>query len=254
MKCPLWLLMFMAICATAQEQQTYIVGVEDITYYPHYNYEDNQYTGFARGILDAFAEDTGIQLIYRPFPIRRLFQELVAQRIDLKYPDNAYWAADLKQGTNITYSDPVVEYIDGVMVLPQRLTQELSELKVLGIPAGFTAWPYLELIQAGQVRIHENNRFSGLLEQTLRGWVDGAFMNISVAAYQLEIEMSRPRALLFNENLPHIRGHYRLSSPRHPNLIARFNAWMASETAQIEQLKDAYRVRLDEHLNLAGQP
>ncbi len=241
----LWLTAFpLAAQPLTAEQQTYVVGVEDLPYYPHYHHDKGEFSGIARAIFDAFAKDENHQFVYRALPVKRLFQELVEGKIDFKYPDNAYWSADLKRSATIYYSEPMVEYIDGVMVLPERQQLPLGELRVLGLPAGFTAWDYLDFVNAGQIKIYENSSFSGLLQQAMRRRVDGAYLNISVAAYQLETQLKQPGALVFNPNLPYTRSAYRLSSPKNPALIQQFNAWMVRRADFLERLKDEYRVRL----------
>ncbi|NES81748.1 MAG: hypothetical protein F6K10_10275, partial [Moorea sp. SIO2B7] len=58
------------------------------------------------------------------------------ESVDFKYPDNEIWSAELKRDINIYYSAPVVEYIDGVSVLPQHLGTPLSDIKIIGTVRG----------------------------------------------------------------------------------------------------------------------
>ena len=166
--------------------QTYVVGVENIDYLPQYAYKDGEYGGFARALLDAFAKDKGYKLEYRALPVTRLFAEFVNLDVDLKYPDNVKWSADLKSKATVIYSDPVVKYIDGVNVTPDRVGKGAESLKVLGAVRGFTPWDWLDAVKSGTVKLQENNSFSAMLETTLAGRVDGAYGNVAVAANVLE--------------------------------------------------------------------
>ncbi|MTI05776.1 hypothetical protein E1180_09630 [Roseibium denhamense] len=127
------------IAASADE---ILIGVEDLTYYPHYTFEGGEYAGFGRALLDSWASDRGHSVTYKAFPIKRLMTMLVEGGIDLKYPDNAYWSSDLKASTEVTYSKPVVEYIDGVSVKPENVGKGMTSVKKLGTVRGFTPWAW----------------------------------------------------------------------------------------------------------------
>ncbi len=40
-------------------KKTFIIGVDDISYFPMYGLENGRYSGFAREVLDAFALEYG---------------------------------------------------------------------------------------------------------------------------------------------------------------------------------------------------
>lgn len=229
----------MALPAAAQ---TYTVGVENIEYYPHYNFKDGEYTGYGRAVLDAFAKAKGYTFDYRALPVARLFANFVSGDLDLKYPDNEMWSADMKKGQTVAYSSPVVAYVDGISVLPGRVGKGVDSFKVLGMVRGFTAWEWLDRIDAGTVKVQENNSFGALIEQTLRERVDGAYGNVAVVAWRLENQLKQPGALVFDPGLPHTRSSYRLSSIKHPNVIKEFDAWVAANADTVAKLKAEYGV------------
>lgn len=221
---------------------TYVVGVENIEYLPQYTYKDGEYGGFARALLDAFAHDKGHVFEYRALPVTRLFAEFVNLDIDLKYPDNEKWSADQKERVAVVYSHPVVAYIDGVSVTPDRLGKGAGAVQVLGAVRGFTPWDWLGPVKSGAVKLQENNSFIALLETALRGRVDGAYGNVAVVAHALDTELKQPGALVFDPGLAHTRGHYHLSSIKHPQLVAEFNDWMSRNTAAVAALKAKFAV------------
>lgn len=221
---------------------TFSVGVEDVRYLPVYSYEDGEYKGFARAILDAFAKDEGYDFDYRPFPVVRLFNEFVAGDVDFKFPDNTMWSAELKRGHIVAYSDPVVAYIDGVSVLPVNKNKGVDAIKTLGAVRGFTAWDWMDRIKAGAVELHENNSFDALLRTTIAGRNDGAYGSVAVVNYQLDHVLREPGALVYDPTLPHTMSHYALSSIKHPEIIKRFNAWMSANADRIATLKAGYGV------------
>ena len=211
-----------------------IVGVEDVDYLPAYGWHNGVYGGAGREIIDAFAASIGTKPVYRPLPIKRLFAELVSGGIDLKFPDNPLWAAEAKQGVAIRYSQPVIDYIDGVMVLPDRRGAAIA---TLGTVAGFTPSPWLDRIKAGSVTLKENLKLDSLLRQVLLGRLDGAYVSVAVANYTLDDQFRMPGALVFDPSQPYSRESYRISSAHRPDLVAAFDAWLAAHAAEVRAIK-----------------
>jgi len=221
-----------------------LIGVEDLTYYPHYTIENGEYSGFGRAVLDAWAEDRGHSVTYKAFPIKRLMSMLVDGEVDLKYPDNAYWSSDLKDGKDVTYSEAVVEYIDGVSVKPDQVGNGMGSVKKLGTVRGFTPWAWLDEINSGSVELSELGALDGLVKQVMAGRIDAAYANVSVIQHQLE-EMGEAGSLAFDPDLKHTRDFYYLSTTTKPALIEDFNTWMAENADKVTALKEEYNVTLD---------
>ncbi len=239
--CLLWV--FMAGSVLAQEKTAFIVGVENIEYYPMYAFRDGEYVGYAREVLDAFANDQGYTFEYKPFPLLRLFKKfLEEQTVDFKYPDNQYWQADMRKGKNVYYSEPVVGYVDGVMVLPERKGAGLEKLERLGVVLGFTPWEYLEQIETKKIKQENCSNYLSMLEITLKKRVDGAYSNIDIANYHLENTLKKPGALVFDPDLPYTQSSYLLASIKHPEIIKEFSAWMEENSEFVESLKKSYKV------------
>ncbi|MCR6633208.1 MAG: hypothetical protein NVV74_25960 [Magnetospirillum sp.] len=136
-------------------QRELVVGVEELDYYPVYAVRQGEYVGAAREILDAFAQAEGYTVVYKPLPIKRLFAELLSGGIDMKFPDNPYWASDLKQGRALVYSQPVIRYIDGVLVRPDSLGKGVDGIRALGTVSGFTPFAWMDRIRSGKVQVKE---------------------------------------------------------------------------------------------------
>jgi hypothetical protein len=232
----------LVVATPASAQERYTVGVEAIAYFPQYGVDDTgAYGGFGRAILDAFATDAGIELVYKPLPVKRLFFTFVDGEVDFKYPDSAEWGRDLKAGVEVTYSDPVVTYYDATMVRPQDKGRTRDDIDTLGTVSGFTPWAWDAAVQAGAVKVHGNPTFKGLVGQAMLGRVDAAYANRSVIQSTLE-DMGEPGALVFDAGLPYVKGSYKLSTVKHPTVIARFNAWMTGNAAKVERLKQTFGV------------
>lgn len=230
------------MCTTAQAaERRIVVGVEELNYYPLYAVLDGGFAGTAREILDSFARARGITIEYRPLPVKRLFAELMTGGIDLKFPDNPGWSADIKQGGKVIYSAPVIAFVDGVMVTPSALGVGQDSVKVLGTVAGFTAYAWLDRIAAGKVQMRENPKLDLLLRQATIKRIDGAYVNVAVANHMLDRVLAMPNALAFDPSLPHSRDYYRLSTTKHPELVAEFDAWLEANAALVAEIKRRFR-------------
>lgn len=220
------------------QSKVYTVGVEDLEYYPQYSHRGDEYIGFGRELLDAFAKSKGYTFHYKILPLNRLFFEaLKGNSLDFQYPDNAYWEAHLRTGVKVIYSQPVMPFIDGVVVHPENKGRGMQHFKVLGTMTGFTPWNYLDLIKNKQVQVFENDSFVSLLKQAQLKRVDGAYINIEVAKYQLKEVLHQADSLVFDPELPHTKDYYYLSSVKHPKIIQEFNAFLKKETALYESIR-----------------
>ena len=224
----------------------FVVGVEETSYYPHYSYEDGEYGGFGRAVLDKFAEEYGYDFEYEAMPVSRLFQSFVEKEVDFKYPDHPYWSQDLKEGKDVVYSDEVVRYIDGVSVTPENKDMVVEDIESLGTVRGFTAFDYLDLIEAGEIELVEASNLEGLLRQVKSGRIDGAYANVAIAEYKLE-ELGEEGNLVFNSNLPHTDSYYHLSTINHAEIIEDFNEFLVEFEEEVEALKQEYDVILEEN-------
>jgi len=236
----LMLLLLAFAGGAAGEPQRYVVGVEQIDYYPVYAVRDGEYVGAAREILDAFADDLGIEFIYRPLPVTRLTSQLLRGEIDFKFPDHPDWSSAEREGRKVSYSRGVIAYIDGVMVRPERKGREVADFRTLGTVTGFTPFAWLDPLATGQVRLVENPQMRALQRQVIAGRIDGAYANIAVATYILEERLQRPGALQFDPGLPHTRSDYYLSSVLHRDLIKRFSRWLQAHEERVATIKKRY--------------
>jgi ABC-type amino acid transport substrate-binding protein len=238
-RCRLAVLALLILAPGVTLADTLVIGVEEEPYYPVYQSQGEDYTGAAPEILNLFAKASGHTLIYRHYPIPRLYRSFIDGDLDYKFPDNEKWARDAKAGVTVVYSDPVIAYIDGANVVATRKGDDLSHLRILGIPLGFTPWDYKDLIAAKTVSISENPSFDGLIQQALAGRIDAIYASVAVIAYQVK-RLGQPGALVFDANLPHTRDFYRLSTIKHPEMIAQFNKWLSDTTAAVAAIKAKY--------------
>lgn len=235
---------FLGFVPTVSANKIYVVGVQNFSqYYPYSSYQDQVYKGFNRELLDAFARKHNYQFKYQALPIKRLYRRFVDEKLDLKYPDSPKWSPDVKAGKEVIYSEPVVHYIDGVMVLNDRVNTGVGNLKRLGMIAGFTPWPYLDAIDNKQIEIDESYKYDYLLMKIISGRVDGGYSNIAVSQFYLNQMGMAEDTLVFDDSLPHSSGTRHLSSIKHPELIDQFNAFLIEEAEWVNKLKKRYQLQ-----------
>ena len=166
----------------AEAKRTFIIGVEDSQYYPHYAVQDGGWVGFGSALLEAFSQAQGYRFEYRPMPVERLFRSFLSGEVDFKYPDHPEWRKELKKNAKVSYSEPVVRYIDGVSVLPENQGQGVDNIRMLGTLRGFTPVSWLPYLKSEQISLFENDSLEGLIKQALLGRIDGVYANVDVSA------------------------------------------------------------------------
>lgn len=227
--------LFYLLFSACLQAKSFIVGVEDFEYRPLHWVENNEYTGFNRDVLDAFGREYGHNFSYIHLPVGRLFHDFLEGDLDFKYPDNPHWSREIKAGKKIVYSSPVSDYVEGVLVVPEK---KGNELEVLGTVLGFTPWPFQNF--SDELVMVESRNFVGVLKMALSGRSDGAFCNVDVANYYLLGELGVPGGLVFDGSLPHVSGGYSLSSMLYRDIIDDFDVFIKEEHKLIAELKVKY--------------
>ena len=219
---------------------SYTIGVERLNYQPYFYFEDEQYLGFSRDLLDLFARHYQHQLKYHVLPVKRLYNVFFNAKVDFKFPDNAYWQASRRTEIPIYYSKPVLDYIDGIMVLANG-EQSPKTLKHIGTVSGFTPWPYMGMIEEKKIKLTEHFTIKGIIRQVVRQRLDGAYINVEVAKYQLRL-LGKEGVLRFDRELPHVDDHYYLSSTKYPEVLKEFNEFLIKYKNEIDALKHRYQL------------
>jgi ABC-type amino acid transport substrate-binding protein len=216
------------------------VGVEYLDYYPAYNYIGKpSNASVSKDILDDFAKRYGHQFEYVPLPVNRLYEKFLDGSLDFKFPDHRLWQKDLKASAKIVYSDPVFDFIDGVLVRDHNAIKSVKDLKKIGSFRGFTVWDYQPNIAAGLIEVKYYDTFRELIMSGLRGSVDGVYLNIKVAEYYFEqIKKENPEmgTLTFQNSLPFTHSSYHLSTLRHQKIIDQFNRYLKEQKDFIKQV------------------
>ena len=226
----------------ATSKQRFTIGVEDYqNFMPYSEYKNGVYSGLGRAILDAFAEKNGYSFDYRVYPLKRRDLMFARGEFDFSFPDNPNWVPELKRGLDIHYVQ-MLEFTDGVLVLPENLGKGVSRIKKLGIPLGFTPYPFADLIKSGAIKVEESAAYDSLYLMLLKPRIDGAYANIRIATYYwAHIQKDGQAAFVFDPQLPAARGFFCLATIKHAKVLAQFERFLHDNPALIAQLKKDYQ-------------
>ena len=236
------LLCLLLASAAEAEPRLFVVGVEDQPYLPFFTVVDGEYRGYARELLDAFAQTKGYQFQYKPLPVKRLRKQFDEGKLDFKFPDNPLWRDKNAVGPIIHYSIPLTAYTDGALVRPMWLGQGMQHIKVLGTQLGFTPVAYQADIDSGQIRLVQATRIESLLKMAQIARVDAIYMNPLVASHALRSAGMPEDTVVYDATLPHVSSHYYLASLEHAQVLDELNRFMVDQVALVRQLKEKYGI------------
>lgn len=217
----------------------YVVGAENIDYFPHYNFNNKKNKGFIWTVLEKFAASSGHIFEYRAYPVKRLHQELIDGKIDFIYPDNPEWQSSERDQSAKIFSLPIVTSFGSTMVLPDRKNKGLKNFELVSVPHGFTSVMYASLVELQKVRLIEVPDAIMALQLVLKERVDGADVEYNVAKHLLK-QLGREDALVFDPSLPFDPANYHLSTIKHINVISQFDLFMAKNQKHLDGEKKRY--------------
>lgn len=231
-------LLFLLCSTQAYAAKRFIIGTEDINFYPHYDFTSEQGQGFANDVFRLFAQEYGYQFSFQPLPVKRLYHEL-DNLVDFIYPDNPNWAKFQGSQQQRVFSEPLVLNWGTTLVLPQNKQIELAQVRTLAVIHGFTPVAWLALKPDNKFKFYEVPNAVTAINMVLRGQLDAADVEYHVARHILA-RQQQSDALVVADNLPVTRVHFHLSTIRHPQVLEQFNQFLQTHQKQIAELKAGY--------------
>jgi polar amino acid transport system substrate-binding protein len=233
-------LLFSGIFCWSLQAKTYVIGIEQLDYYPHYDFKSGSPRGYFFDLIQLYSKWSGDEFHFKALPVKRLYKD-AAELTDFVYPDNRAWQPHLDIDQNISkyYSAPVIYTLGATMVLPENQQMTMAEFRVLANIHGFSPTLWLKLTPQHKFKILDVPDAESALRMALRGRVDAANVEYNVAQYHLQ-QMKVPNALVMAEHLPFTNLAFHLSSQKHPDQILRFNQFLIEQQDLIQQLKQRY--------------
>jgi len=240
--CLIWLLLTSALFATTPVwAQKFVVGVEDVAYYPYFDFTTSK-TSFSKSVLDKFAADTGHSISYVPLPIKQFSKWLYESNVDFKFPDNQRWQDASESDSRATYfSDGILYMRAGTVVLAKNKDKPATFFKSLGMITGFYPTLWLEKIANKQVNILDDTSPKVLVTHLVNGIVDGIDIDIAVANHYLK-ELNINQQLAYSSQLAQEVFSHQLSTLKYPETIKQFNQWLADNQQYINTLKQQFLI------------
>jgi len=223
------------------QAQEFIIGVEDIPYYPLFEFQSNRNT-HTKELLDTFAASKGYKFTYLPLPIKRFERWLLEEKIDFKYPDNSRWYADESITKNLTFSQSSVWLIAGTSVLKSSLKKSKFEIKSVGTLLGFYPTTWIDEIKSGQITLYEDASTKILVQKLVAGYIDSIDIEPSVINYYLkELGKATDEIVIDKRQRYDIYG-FHFSTIKHPKIIKEFNDFLSNNKVLLEQLNKKYKI------------
>ncbi|MBU2979824.1 transporter substrate-binding domain-containing protein [Alteromonas sp. C1M14] len=235
-------LSYLLMMANLGRAETFIIGAQDIHYYPHYDFTSQRDKGLAWAILQAFAKHSGHEFIYHAMPIVRLQRELKKGSIDFVYPDNPAWYNPVTAAKDKYFSLPIVEAFGGTVVQKSHLGLGMDQIKYLGIPKGFTPVNWQQRIEEKQIHVVHENNIKNLLFYAQTGKVQAVNLEFHVMHYYAS-RVPELTNLTLDLSLPHNNVGFMLSTINHPALLQQFNGFLQNHQALIEKIKQQYDIK-----------
>lgn len=221
--------------------QEFIIGVEDVAYYPLFEYKSTRDT-YSKELLNKFATSRGYKFIYLPLPIKRFDSWLLEEKIDFKYPDNSRWYADKSLREKFTFSAPTIKLVAGTSVLKSSLNKPASEFLSIGTLLGFYPSTWIEQIKSGQVKLYEDISTKILIQQLLAKHIDGIDIEPSVIRYYLNELGESDEAVVIDKRFTYEVYDFHFSTIKHPKIIKEFNIFLNSNQAMLEEMNKKYQI------------
>lgn len=220
----------------------YTIGVEDINYYPYYDFVDRQQNhGLLKDILDDFARKQGIEFEYVALPIKRFDFWYNENKIDFRVPDNPRWHG--KKQHNLLFSEPVVILPTGTVVKQQYQHLPLHEFTSIGTFTGFTPSPHwLEAAQDRQLEFMHDPSLRVLIRLLFEEQVQGLDLDLYTIRFHAGLMGLDPSRLVYADHVPDRVIQYYLSTVKHPDILKKFNKYLRANRKQIQRkLKQAQK-------------
>ncbi|MFD2168254.1 hypothetical protein ACFSJY_18500 [Thalassotalea euphylliae] len=243
----LFLLFFLSTCCAAfhavGQDKEYLVGVEDVSYYPLFDFESENVNkpSFARDLLASFFEKNNYKYKFVALPVKRFDKWYIEHNIDFKFPDNFRWREDHTNKLGIHFSEPIIQLTAGTYVLKNNEAYTRNNVTRLATIRGFHPTLWLTEVRAGKLQIVEESSPVSVVKHVIAGNAEATNIDKNVIRHSLQ-KLSSNEQLVLAENIYNQRYYYHFSSIRYPEVIEKFNVFLRDNQNLIQSLKKKYQI------------
>jgi hypothetical protein len=222
----------------------YIIGVEDVSYYPFYDFsaEKLDQKSYTKELLSAFFNYRGYKFQFVSLPVKRFDKWYVEENIDFKFPDNERWRTVESKKLKVAYSQPVLYLIAGSFVLKKNKNLPEHAIKSLGTMFGFYPTLWIDRVQNNTIELVESYSTFSLVKHLLHGNVDAINIEKNVIDYTLKLMGEEEDTIVLNKQIKHERYAFHFSSILHPEIIQEFDQYLITHSQQIAEMKHKYGI------------
>ncbi|MGB1200934.1 MAG: hypothetical protein ACPG5R_05165 [Cognaticolwellia aestuarii] len=228
----------------ALQAKEYIIGVEDVSYYPLYDFSaDNlKQDSFSKALLSRFFRYRGYQFKFVALPLKRFDKWYLEEAIDFKFPDNKRWQTEQLKNLTIIYSKPVLWLTAGSYVLKNNQNLPRKAIKRLGTILGFFPTLWQDRIASNTLELVEASSSYSLIKHLLHGNVDAINIDKNVIDYNLQLFLENTETIVLNKHTKHEPYAYHLSTIYHPEIISEFDQFLLSHHQLVTEMKQKYGI------------
>lgn len=215
------------------------ICVQNIDYYPHYDFSVQPARGFAADLFALFEAKTGEKITLLPLPIKRLKDNPDCQ---LVYPDNPQWHSAKSETQPLFFSQPLTGIIGATLVRRGDTQLELAEVRAIAVPRGFTPDHLLAVQKDYNFELVETTDATSAIQMLLKKRVDAADVEWHVARHLLQ-KLGQPQGAEIGRQLPLASVGFHLSSREHGAMLRRFDQFLLQFQPEISLLKARYQLQ-----------
>ena len=225
---------------TVHAKQRFVVGVQDISYFPHYDFRQ-QDKGVIWAILEAFSEKTGYQFDYVGYPIKRLNREMMDGQIDFVFPENPKWYNQQVPENIKTYSASVYKAMGASFILRRHQHLQREDISRLVIPRGFSPVMWREQVESGTTVLIEVSDSHASLNLLLKERAQVADLEYAVVEH-LRHTHPEYQDVMLAPHLPYDIVDFHIATIAHKEVIDSFNLFLQTEHTYIKDLLTQYHI------------
>ena len=235
----------LSVCVSDKlHAKEYIIGVEDVSYYPFYDFSAKQSNqkSFSKELLSTFFQQHGYKFKFVPLPVKRFDKWFAEENIDFKFPDNVRWRSAESRRLNTLYSTPILYLTTGSFVLKKNKHVPEQAIKRLGTLYGFYPTLWVERVRNNSIEIVESKSTFSLVKHLLHGNLDAINIEKNVIDHVLKGMGREKDEIVLNLQAKHERYAFHFSTILHPEILQEFNEFLNTHSKQIAELKRKYGI------------
>ncbi|WP_334030230.1 hypothetical protein [Alteromonas sp. P256] len=221
--------------------ERYIVGAQNLSYFPHHDFTSDVDKGLGWAILEAFSDASGHEFVYVALPVKRLQMELSKGSIDFVYPDSSIWYNSITNTNDKSFSLPLTFAITGTIVKKKKAGNGVNAIKHLAMPLGFTPVNWQDRINNGDTLVTAVQNVHQGLALLQQERVDALDLEYNVAQYSTAA-LSRYDDVTLDLTLPHKEIAFSISTLEYRGVIDELNHFITSNPQLIKEIRARYAI------------